>query len=286
MHKSALLLTTLLLACGDETVTTATTTATTTTTSDDTSTSTGVTPTSTGETSTTTTTSGTDAASSTLDPTTTSDTGTTQAVGDTSTSSTTGDDTTSSTSTTSDDTTTTSDDTTSSSSSTTSDDTTTSVETGEDTDAPPMPEGVCAMGELTTYAVQAPEPEELHIVGVYQATGNALTVHVNRTGVPLTLVLASYEPVAFTLVLAPGAMLEHVILNGYNLHSVQGQGAATVTNISAMFGDPFWEACGYYWPMNDQGCNTPMLAADAEAMTGLTLTSFAGCYEGGSFTLE
>lgn len=160
--------------------------------------------------------------------------------------------------------------------------------TGSEVDVPPVPGGACNLGqgELTTFVDPMPPPDELHIVAMYQATANAATVTISRTGVPLTLFLSSYEPVAFTLVVAPGVQLEHVILDGYNMHTIQGQGPAMVTDISGNFGDPHWVACGYFWPMNDGGCDTPGNVAAAEALTGLQLTTFAGCYEGISFTLD
>ncbi|MDC0723140.1 hypothetical protein [Nannocystis bainbridge] len=48
----------------------------------------------------------------------------------------------------------------------------------------------------------------------------------------------------------------------------------------------FFAACGYFWPENDSGCDTPGLVAGAEAATGLSLTTFAGCYEASSFSLD
>ena len=149
-----------------------------------------------------------------------------------------------------------------------------------------MPAGICndGQGPLTSFVEPTPQPEELHIIGVYQATDNVITVNVNRADIPLTLVLSAYEPVKFTLVLAPGVLLEHVILNGYNPHSVEGQGDAMVTDLSDNF--DYIVACAYFWPDKDDGCETPGLVAGAEALTGLQLAAFIGCYEGSSFTID
>lgn len=169
--------------------------------------------------------------------------------------------------------------------STTDADGTTGTSTGEETggDAP-VPTGMCIANDLTTFVEPIPQAEELHIVSVYQPTGGAITVTIDRADIPLTLVLSSYVSTAFTLVVGPGVLLEQVILNGYEGHTVQGQGAASVTDLSGQF--DYLAACGYFWPENDGGCDTPGLVAGAEALTGLTLASFAGCYEGSSFTLE
>ncbi|WAS99318.1 hypothetical protein [Nannocystis punicea] len=286
MTRAVCLSALLLAACGDDTI--ATTEAVPSTGEPGTSTTTGPTPT-TGEPTTsttgTTTSTGSDSdASSTSTSTstsTTSSTGTTTQGVDSSSSP--GDDSSagSSTSTT---TGTTTDDT----SSTTADETTgtttgTTGDTGEVV-GPPVPAGLCTMGQLTSFVEPLAQAEELHVLGVYQATAGAISVDVTRVDVPLTLVLSSYEPVAFTLNLAPGVLLEHVILNGYNAHSVQGQGAATVTDVSGQFN--FFAACGYFWPENDGGCDTPGLVAGAEAATGLSLTTFAGCYEASGFSLD
>ncbi len=273
----------ILLACGDETVGTATDASTSSapTTSSTSPTTTGATTSTTSPT----TSSASDGATTSGDSSSTSSTstGTTQGLDATSTgeSSTTSDDTSSSTTTTSG-TTTTSETTSDETTTTSADTTTTGVETGDD----PDPMGICTQGEFSTFIDPMPQPVELHMIGVYQATANALTVSVTREGIPMTLYLSAYEPVAFTLDLAPGVQLEHVILNGYNQHTVQGQGAATVTNISADFNDPFWANCGYFWPMNDGGCDTPANVESAEQQTGLSLTTFAGCYEASSFTLD
>jgi len=281
MRPLALPLALLIAACGDDTAGTSFTTTT-----GDGSTSTGSQPTTSGASSSSdaSTSSGSDSATgSTSGATTTGTTGgTTMGLGESSSesTSTTGDDTTSTGTTSTTSTGTTSDDTTSE---TTADDT-----TGDEVDPPPSPNGTCneGQGPLTTFVEPMPQAPELHIVAMYQASGNAVTVTVDRVGVPLTLVLSSYEPVAFTLVLAPGVQLDHVILNGYNKHTVQGQGAAMLTDLSEDFVSQFFVACGYFWPMNDGGCDTPENVASAELLTGLTLTTFAGCYEGIAFTLD
>jgi hypothetical protein len=285
MTRLALLLTLpLIAACGDDAIATGSATSTgdaaTTTTGDLPTTTTGDLPTTTSAASSSGSDSATSDSTTTTGTSTTTDTssssGTTQGI-DPGTSST-GDDTTSSTSTTTDTTTTTTDES-SSSSSTTDDSTTADIEL-------PMPAGLCneGQGPLTSFTAPMPQPEELHIVGVYQATNNAITVTINRTNIPLTVVLSSYEPVKFTLVLAPGVLLEHVILNGYNPHTLEGEGTAMVTDLSDNF--DYLAACAYVWPESDGGCDTPTLVSGAEALTGLDLTTFVGCYEGISFTLD
>ena len=65
---------------------------------------------------------------------------------------------------------------------------------------------------------------------------------------------------------------------------LNGDGDAVVTDFC---GQPdYIEACGYFWPEKNDGCDTPGLVAGAEALTGLTLSAFVGCYEGGQFTID
>ena len=62
---------------------------------------------------------------------------------------------------------------------------------------------------------------EVHIFGVYESAENRgfqqhprgdVDVTVARTGVPITLVLSSYEPTHWRLNVAPGVQLQRVIL--------------------------------------------------------------------------
>jgi hypothetical protein len=277
MARRALFTASLLLACGDSTSTT----------------SFGTTATGTGPGTTTTTTTGSTSTGTTDSPTTgpgsTSAASSTSSTSSSTTStatSTTGGITSTSTSTSGTTSTgTTSLETSSSSSTDTTDSTSTgsSTSTGDPGALPPSYMGQCTQGLLSTFAAPMPVEPELHIIGVYEPTVAGITVNVNRTDIPLTLVLSSYEPVAFTLVLAPGVILDHVILNGYNKHTVQGQGAAMVTDLSE---NNYLSACAYVWPNGDGGCETPPLVAGAEGLTGLTLTGFAGCYQADQFTLD
>ncbi len=275
MTRLALLLALPLLACGDNTVADNTNT----TGGGGTSTGDSTAPTTSSAPTTTTTASSSGSDSATGDTSSTSSGSTTTSATSTTTDTTQGVDATSSSTT---DASTTSTDTSSSSSSSSS---TTTDTTGAPVDLP-MPAGICndGQGPLTSFVEPTPQPEELHIIGVYQATDNVITVNVNRADIPLTLVLSAYEPVKFTLVLAPGVLLEHVILNGYNPHSVEGQGDAMVTDLSDNF--DYIVACAYFWPDKDDGCETPGLVAGAEALTGLQLAAFIGCYEGSSFTID
>lgn len=283
MHRLTLLLALPLIACGDSvaTETSSETTASVTTTGDVPTTSTTAATTTTGDEPQTTGSGGQTGSTS-------SSTGTTESVD--ASSSTTGDGTTGgsttgttgSTSTGEDSTSSTGDETSSTGDSESGSE---SSSTGDDTGGMvPVVEASCVTNDLSTFVEPMAFDHELHIIGVYQPTAGAITVNVDRAGVPITLVLSSYEPVNFTLVVAPGVELVEVILNGYNIHTVMGQGGATVTDLSGV--GNYLSACAYIIPDNQGGCDTAGLISGAEGLTGLELQSFAGCYEGGEFTLQ
>ena len=44
--------------------------------------------------------------------------------------------------------------------------------------------------------------------------------------------------------------------------------------------------CAITWPSSSGGCDTPAMVAAAEAETGLTLSSFAGCNTSTAFSID
>lgn len=159
--------------------------------------------------------------------------------------------------------------------------TTNAIPTG--TGEPPLAGGSCS--GLTQFVAPIVTAPELHVFGVYEAqAGSAITVSIDRAGVPLTIVLSSYESVTWTLDLAPGVIVDEVMLNGYEPQSVQGHGAAPVSDRSGA--GRYVTACGYHWPGNGGGCETQQLVSGVEALTGLELTTFTGCYAGTTFSLQ
>jgi len=130
------------------------------------------------------------------------------------------------------------------------------------------------------------EDAELHVLGQYTAPDNATTVQVRRTGTPLVLVLSTYDRTDWRLEIADGVILQQVILSGYTASRLlDPPDGVEVINRSGQ-GQGAFAACGYRWPDDDQGCDTPGLVANAEATTGLTLTSFQGCYTGAGYLLD
>ncbi len=170
-------------------------------------------------------------------------------------------------------------------------DTDTDTGTGTGTaDEPPPDVDVSAEcgGYLpSTYVADEWEEPELHIIGVYEASGNhavctEATVHVERE-TEMILVLSSYECVSWIVTAEPGANITDVIVNGYEVSSVEVPDGVDVEYHVGV--GSYLSACAYAWPGDACGCDTPGLVDDVERITDLTLTSFTGCYQGWDFTL-
>ena len=159
-------------------------------------------------------------------------------------------------------------------------------------DAPATGTGTCTSGAVSSWSANPALSPELNIIGMYESDGGhgapagTTTVQINRTG-PMVLMLSSYEPVIWELTLAAGVDISEVILNGYNPSTVTGLAASTtVTDLTTPLNH--LEACAYEWPIinPNSGCDTGDLISATEALTGLQLNSFLGCYHGTAWTLD
>ncbi len=163
-------------------------------------------------------------------------------------------------------------------------------------DVPPVDGGSCSFppdfmnssvcSSASTYAAMCSTGVELHILGVYEPMprGATINVTVSRTRRPIALVLSSYEPATWNLMLAAGVTLNRVILNGYNTHTVLGAPAGVPVDNRSGVGR-YLTACAFQWPSDTGGCDTPGLVSMSSTMVGVPVTSFTGCYASSSFTL-
>jgi hypothetical protein len=125
---------------------------------------------------------------------------------------------------------------------------------------------------------------QLHVVGI-SAGGTTrgdgkVDVRVTRPG-PSVLVLSSYEPTAWNVVVEPGAFVQQIILSGYYAQSVSAPGGTPIDSYAFEAGGSYVGA-GFTWPSYD----ARDLVETAQALTGLTLTSFRGCAAGESFQID
>lgn len=148
--------------------------------------------------------------------------------------------------------------------------------------------------EVNSWRAESVSGTRLHLVSVYETrsdhtgsyhpTGTA-TVEFALPGQNV-LALASYEPTEWTVTLAPGASLEKIVAIGYFRQTVIAPpGIEVETHYYAEEQYSPYAACGYSLPYNGQGCDTDQLIANVEALTGLALSSFDGCYAATAFRL-
>ncbi|HCH63338.1 MAG: hypothetical protein CL927_12425 [Deltaproteobacteria bacterium] len=153
-----------------------------------------------------------------------------------------------------------------------------------------LSEGTCN-DVFYSWSAYAHGQPELHIVSVYESNGGhggrpgSITVNIDRPG-NVVLVLSSYEPVEWTVNERSGTTIDEVILNGYyDQRLVAGATGATVSTHTYYGTGSFIVACSYEWPSSTGGCDTVGLVSGAESMTGLRLSSYAGCYHGREFSV-
>lgn len=135
-----------------------------------------------------------------------------------------------------------------------------------------------ASGPLVELARNA----SVEAIGVYEA-GNAVRVagiagrsgsvqvRVRRASKPIVLVLSAYEPVNWMLTVEPGANLVAVLTAGYHPGQVFGAGRARLQEV------------GRLHAYKRGGAEYSALNAEVQRMTGKSIDSFQGRYDGGTF---
>jgi len=115
------------------------------------------------------------------------------------------------------------------------------------------------------------------------------TVHVAKQE-RVVLVLSAYEETEWVVTADPGATIERIIVVGYDQQYVDAPVGVPVTNLSPYLVaiDAGFEAAGCCdvtlgddWPSEE----SDEFIADAEAYTGLCLSSYHYCYGGGAMTI-
>lgn len=145
---------------------------------------------------------------------------------------------------------------------------------------------MCSGGEMpSTYDGPCGTRSELHVMGQYQPDSDgAVDVTISRRGIPLILSFSSYEPTVWRVSVAPDAVVERVILDGFNPQMVTGLPPGTP--VLDRSGPGFEVACAFRWPRDTGGCDTEGLIDSLRRETGLSPSSFAGCYEGSRYDIR
>ena len=164
--------------------------------------------------------------------------------------------------------------------------------------SPPTITNSCGVGgsqDFSSYTATSKQNQELHFIGVYEShskhSGNhhptgTINVKIERKNKPIILALSSYEPVEWNVILAPGVVVEKIILNGYHDQSVVGVSQIPVEEFS-------YEETGNYlglvyrWDDGDpRGAKNYSLLPSLEQLFDTKLTSFQGCYRGTNFVIK
>ena len=129
---------------------------------------------------------------------------------------------------------------------------------------------------------------ELEIFGVYEsdaAPANNITVDIDRP-VEMTVVVSSYSAVNFTIVVHAGAIVDRIVVNGYDGHTV---------NVTDEFGAPLVVPIDNHSPYSNGwfgrtpyavGAEANALMSDLQSYTGIAPTGFYGCYHATAFRLQ
>ncbi|MGL5059332.1 MAG: hypothetical protein ACRC62_05055 [Microcoleus sp.] len=164
--------------------------------------------------------------------------------------------------------------------------------------SPISPVASCGIGgsdDFSAYIGTSNGDKELHLIGVYEASsehGNgkqtigAVEVKVERQNKPIILALSSYEPIDWKVNVAPGAVIEKIVVNGYNKQTISGvSGIPIETRTYEGNGESFGSFI-YKWGSTTESTNTPSFVTKLEQINHTNLTSFQGCYRGTSFTIK
>jgi hypothetical protein len=163
----------------------------------------------------------------------------------------------------------------------------------------PINSGVsCGIGgsdDFSAYVGTSQGNKELHLIGVYEATsahGNgvratgSVEVKVERKNKPIILALSAYEPINWNVTVEPGAVIEKIIVNGYNKQTVSGISEIPIEERSYEENGEYFGNFIYKWGSTTESTNTPSLVTKLEQINHTNLTSFQGCYRGTSFTIK
>ena len=131
---------------------------------------------------------------------------------------------------------------------------------------------------------------ELTIVSSYEARGDHsgndfhpmgnTNVHLDRPGSHV-LVLATYEPVNWTVTTGPGVELVQIIASGNYEPIVNAPAGVPIETLSTEIDGDYQLHCPGPFPDQDiySGCATPIFFDRVEALTGLEITSYYNCYQ-------
>lgn len=165
--------------------------------------------------------------------------------------------------------------------------------------SPISPATSCGIGgsdDFSAYVGTSNGDKELHLIGVYEAsaehggnkgrTTGSVDVKVERQNKPIILALSAYEPINWNVTVEPGAVIEKIIVNGYNNQTVSGVSGIPIETRTYEGNGEYFGNFIYKWGSTTESTNTPSLVTKLEQINHTNLTSFQGCYRGTNFTIK
>lgn len=162
---------------------------------------------------------------------------------------------------------------------------------GRIADFPPsLPVPSCTGGGTSSNYVRDDVPEaaaELHVVTVYEGQPDPQFLNHRRGRVrvtvqprprPIVLSKNAYEPIQWEITVEPGAVLQRIVVQGYGAPILVG----VPDGVDVQLITPPC-SLAYGWEVSSGGARYRDFIARVRVLTGLTETSFQGCYGGDQF---
>ncbi|MFM9267477.1 hypothetical protein [Tychonema sp. BBK16] len=169
-----------------------------------------------------------------------------------------------------------------------------------DTTSPVNFESNCYLGnsyKFSSHVGSFSGNKELHLIAAYEATSpqdngnpskNTIEIKIQRTNKPIILALSAYAPINWNVTIAPGTVIEKIIISGYEKQTVSGLSEIPIEEYSYKgTGKSLTEGNFMYeWDSTIDSTNSPSIVTKLEQITQTKLTSFQGCYRGTSFMIN
>ncbi|TAG95433.1 MAG: hypothetical protein EAZ09_08360 [Oscillatoriales cyanobacterium] len=140
--------------------------------------------------------------------------------------------------------------------------------------------------------------KELHLIAAYEATlpqdngnpsKNTIAVKVQRQNKPIILALSAYASINWKVTIEPGAVIEKIIISGYEKQTISGVTGIPIEEYSSYKGTGKSLSDGnfmYQWESTADSSNSSSIVTKLEQISQTNLTSFQGCYRGTSFMIK
>lgn len=150
-------------------------------------------------------------------------------------------------------------------------------------------EGVRSNCGMTMYKFEnrAWRIPEVHMLGIRQAALGHVDVYVQRSAAPLIIILSAYESTEWQIHRDDDVLIEKIILNGYHSQTLVGAGDIKVLDHSGP--ENHFVQYVYTWDTSYLGyinSLAPEWVYRIEAVAGVPLSTFTGCYQASEFTIQ